>query len=294
MAKPNEKPPSRVNGYWTSHWLEKLKHAVQSRNYSKETLKNYSHAVNSFLEHHPKNPRQIKVTEIKAYLASLQTNNKLSPSTINLARDALSFFYQNVLASPNPLEKIPRIKGNKALPGVFSPESLKHMIQKIENKKHRLALSLTYGCGLRVGETASLKISDIRLDRNIVLIRQAKGNKDRQVMFPGNLIKPLNEYLSLYQPKIFLFESGMPGTRLSKRTFQIMFKKACARAGIEQRGGIHSLRHSFATHLLESGTDLRYIQALLGHASSKTTERYTHVAAHELGRIQSPVDRWGI
>jgi len=150
---------------------------------------------------------------------------------------------------------------------------------------------LAYGFGLRVSELTHLKITDIDLLRNTISIIAGKGGKDRILMLPPSLVAPLKEYFKTYGPRIYLFEGQEPGEPLCRRTFQVVFRKALDRCGIPHKGGIHSLRHAFATHLLEAGTDLKAIQSLLGHASYKTTERYARVASHRLRTIQSPVVR---
>ncbi len=279
-----------MESVWAEYWLNKLSENILQRNYSKETNKNYRHAVAVFLKTFDKSPRLITNNEIEKFLNHLANEKKLAPSTINLYRDGISYFYTTLLKEPDRLKNIARLKENQALPDVIDIKSLHKMIAQIENQKHRLSLSLVYGCGLRVSEIAALKITDINFGRKIIFIRKAKGNKDRIVMLPESLINPIHQYLKKYQPKIFLFESAIPATPLSKRTFQILFKKACARSGIIQNGGIHSLRHSFATHLLENGTDLRFIQSLLGHADPRTTGRYTHIASNNISQIKSPID----
>ncbi|MEO7423929.1 MAG: tyrosine-type recombinase/integrase [Fibrobacteria bacterium] len=275
---------------WTGYWSNRLSLEIRARNYSKETAKNYLHALRKLLSFRPGDPRTIRSTEIRTFLAELHDRNGLSASTVNLYRDGVAFFFTHVLKVPLRLEGIPRLKENQTLPDVLSTETVRRMLESIGNPKHRLAMALAYGCGLRVGELSSLRISDIDFQRGTILIRKGKGGKDRVVMLPGSMTAPIHIYLKHYSPLTYLFESGIPGSRLTNRTFQMVFKNSCLRAGIVQQGGIHSLRHSFATHLLEGGTDLRYIQVLLGHSSSKTTERYTRVAVHGLARIKSPVD----
>jgi integrase/recombinase XerD len=157
--------------------------------------------------------------------------------------------------------------------------------------KHRVALKLGYGCGLRVSELAHLRVGDLDFTRGTVFVRQAKGKKDRIVMLPRSVIGELKGYLAIYRPRDFVFEGREPGCPLTIRTFQAVFHRALERAGVDYDGGIHGLRHAFATHLLEGGTDLKMIQALLGHASYKTTERYARVATHRMAAVVSPLDR---
>ncbi len=275
---------------WNAYWVERLKKEIRARNYSKETEKNYALALRTFLEKCPGNPKEKSQRIVQSFLLDIREKNGLNASTINLYRDGLSFFFHHVLKMPEVIEGIPRLKEQQALPDVFDIHSMARMLNGIENPKHRLALSLIYGCGLRVGEAASLQLNEIDFARKTIMIRQGKGGKDRMVMLPESSTPLLRAYLNDYSPKKYLFETSIPGKPLNKRTFQLVFKAACGKAGIIQKGGIHSLRHSFATHLLENGTDLRYIQALLGHSNSKTTERYTRVATNHVVSIKSPMD----
>lgn len=273
------------------YWSVRLREAIASRNYSAETFNNYDHALRTFLATNPGSPHLWTRSILQRFFLTLRQEKGLSTATVNLYRDGLSFFCQHVAKVPLKFEDIPRMKGPSSLPTVLDPNSVEKVLGEVRNPKHKLALSLAYGCGMRVGELAALRISDIEFARKIIRIRNGKGGKDRLVMLPESLEAPLKEYLACYIPKEFVFESQQTGTALKKRTFQMVFENACGKAGLKKFGGIHSLRHSFATHLLENGTDLRFIQALLGHSSSKTTERYTHVAAHKVGKIASPLDR---
>jgi len=264
---------------------------IAARNYSPETFKNYDNALRAFLSAHPGPPHLWKKSQLQAFLLSLRKDKGLSAATVNLYRDGLSFFCQHVAKNPVRFDGVPRMKQITTLPIVLDAKSVSKVIGDVRNPKHKLALSLAYGCGLRVSELAALKIPDLDFARKIIRIRNGKGGKDRIVMFPESLEAPIREYLACYRPKTFVFESRQTGTALTRRSFQLVFETACKKAGLRKFGGIHSLRHSFATHLLENGTDLRFIQSLLGHNSSKTTVRYTHVAAHNVVRIVSPLDR---
>lgn len=177
----------------------------------------------------------------------------------------------------------------KDKPRVHSSEEIALIINALANSKHRLILMLTYGCGLRLGEVCILQPQDIDLERKVIWVRKGKGKKDRMVMLDEKLAPYVSSWLSCGCGTNFLFEGYTPGRHLSKRSVEQIYTNACHKGGVDRQGGLHSLRHSFATHLLEQGVDLRYIQELLGHSSSKTTEIYTHVAAHKIIAIRSPI-----
>ena len=288
---PAETPENKARD-WIEYWSQKLHQAISARNYSQETLKNYNLALRAFMIYRPGPPRSWRQSDIRSFLAKLRKEGK-SASTVNLYRDGLAFFCKHVMGSASCLEAIPRMKEAHSHPAVLNSQQIALVLAKTENPKHRLAISIAFGCGLRLAELAALKVQELDFGRSIVHIRKGKGGKDRIVMLPETLKQPLRDYLACYQPAQYLFESHRAGHPLHRRSYQLIFTQACRKAGLGKVGGIHSLRHSFATHLLENGTDLRFIQALLGHSSSKTTERYTHVAAHNIRRIVSPVDLLG-
>ena len=283
VLSPLQKP-------WLDYWLERLRRELSLRNYSLETHRNYLLSVRAFLLLHPGPPRRWTNADLRKHLLSLSGERALSPATVNLHHDALNFFFQNVVGHPDTVRGLPRQREALKLPRVLGTAETAEMIASVGNPKHKLMLSLAYGCGLRVSELARLQITDLEFDRKVIRIRQGKGAKDRLVMLPASLVGPLADYRKSHRPAIYLFESS-PGKGLSRRTFQAVFTRCCSKAGIRSGGGIHSLRHSFATHLLEAGTDIRCIQVLLGHSSCKTTERYTHVAASHLATLASPIDR---
>ncbi len=243
-----------------------------------------------FLDSHFKNPRYIQQAEIETFILKLRNDKRLAPTTVNLYRDAIQFFYSHVLKISDLLKEIPRLREDHKLPTVLAPGEVSRLLDGTRNLKHRLMLSFAYGGGLRLSELAHLKTTDIDFARGIIVIRHGKGAKDRIVPLPESLDPALREYLKAYRPQNFLFESQKSGAALSPRTFQMVFENARTNSGLTFSGGIHSLRHSFATHLLEQGTDLRFIQELLGHRSSKTTERYTHVSTQNVSKIRSPLD----
>lgn len=264
--------------------LERLEAEMKSRGFSRRTVVSYLFHVSRFLEEAgAESPEE----EIQKYFISI--SEKLDPRTVNLRISAVKFFYKEVLGKEL---RINYMKKPKRLPEVLTQEEVAEMIEVTTNPKHKLILKLLYGCGLRVSEIRNLRKEDIRLQEGIVFARQGKGNKDRIVSLPGSITEDL-------QP--FLAEGGFPfvfrserGGRLHARTIQQIVKNAAAKAGIKKYVHPHTLRHSYATHLLEAGTDLRIIQRLLGHSSVKTTEIYTHVSTGLIKKVISPLDRLNV
>lgn len=277
---------------WNTIWLTKLEKAIRVRNYSEETLRNYRHAVKSLLLTNPGNPYYWKQATLLLFLEKLRDEHSLGASTINLYREGIVFFCKNVTGNITCLENLPRLKESKALPSVFGANQIANLMACIANPKHRLAMLLAYGCGLRVNELTHLQIRDIDFERMQIMVLNGKGNKSRVVMLPQSLKRVIEAYLDTYRPTTWFFESPKDRGPLNKRTFQAIFDRACKKANIHRIGGIHILRHSFATHLLENGTALKFIQDLLGHTRITTTERYLHVAQSSLTQVQSPVDKF--
>jgi site-specific recombinase XerD len=214
----------------------------------------------------------------------------LAASTINQIFNALRFLYVELYKQPFRIGSLPRPKKEKKLPSILSQEEVLTIFETVENKKHRTLLRLIYSAGLRVGEAVRLKIADIDSQRTLIHIKGGKGKKDRVTLLSDTILQELRDYYKEYNPKNFLFPGSEGRSHLAERSIQNVFQKAVVASGIRKSVSIHSLRHSFATHLLESGTDLRYIQEILGHESSKTTEIYTHVSKRVLGKIVSPLD----
>jgi site-specific recombinase XerD len=269
--------------------LEKLKTEIKSRNYSKRTFDGYISAVSRFIDQLTPESSKDWSTAFKKHLIWLHEDQQLAASTVNHHASSIQFFMEEVL-DLNPGDDICiRMKTDKTLPRVHSAENIAALIKSPSNVKHRLVLMLTYGCGLRLGEVQNLKPQDVDLNRKVLWIRKGKGKKDRMVMLDQNLLPHVESWLKNGCGTTYLFEGYNPGIALSKRTIEKIYTNNCEKLNIDHQGGIHSLRHSFATHLLEQGVNLRYIQVLLGHASTKTTEIYTHVAAHNITSIRSPI-----
>lgn len=210
------------------------------------------------------------------------------PHTINLAAAALMFFYIEVLKFKISVESIPRMKTGKDLPNVYSRAEVSKLLESTSNPKHKLILMLAYGCGLRLAEIVALKPTDIDWFREVIRIH-GKGSKERDLPLDQCLQTPLKSHLAANQRLVYLFEGSEKGQSYPPRTIQKIYDNACEKSKIHRRGGIHTLRHSFATHLLEQGVDLRKIQVLLGHSSVKTTQIYTHVSREEIAKIRSPL-----
>lgn len=227
------------------------------------------------------------VAEAKSYLAYLERELHASASTLNQTISALRFLYTRVFGREAPFERRPR--ADRRLPCVLSRNEAMRIVSSPHSIKHRTILAIAYSAGLRVSELASLRVGDIDLERDLILVRSGKGRKDRYTLLAARTKQLVEIYLDLYKPKTWLFE-GLKEGHISSRSIQEIFNKAKTAESITKRATIHTLRHSFATHLLEDGTDIRYIQALLGHSNAKTTQIYTHVARKDILRIKSPFD----
>ncbi|NOG45776.1 MAG: tyrosine-type recombinase/integrase [Calditrichaeota bacterium] len=202
---------------------------------------------------------------------------------------SIRFLYQNVLEKPVPKSLNIKIKKPQTLPVVLSKEEVGRLIKVTSNMKHKTILLLIYSAGLRLGELLDLRIGDIDSKRLKIHIRQAKGKKDRYVVLSEKLLNILREYYKIYAPKDYLI-AGAKGGRYSDKSVQSVMKQALKKAGIRKKATVHTLRHSFATHLLDEGTDIRFIQELLGHVRLETTQIYTHVSSRSINKIKSPAD----
>lgn len=228
---------------------------------------------------------------IQSYLLWLLDKKGVSEQSVHTAVNAIKFYFEKVEKRQKEFFDLPRPKKPEKLPVVLAEEEIVNLIMQTPNLKHRALIMTAYAAGLRVSELVNLKVSDIDSKRMTILVRQGKGKKDRMVPLSVKLLETLRAYFQQFRPKEYLFEGAGPGKPYSTRSAQIILKEAKWRAGVRKGGSIHSLRHSFATHLLESGTDIRYIQAFLGHNNPKTTMRYTHVSQIKIESIQSPLDK---
>lgn len=272
-----------------SVWLEDLRRELVSRKYSPRTIKAYVHYNGEVLKFFGKNPYEITNNDVKDYLFHLVEEKDVSTSTLNTTINALKFYYGEILKRSFVYE-IKRPKKDKKLPVVLSQAEVSQILSSVSNIKHKAILMLIYSAGLRVGEVVRLKPEDIDTERRLIRIKGGKGRKDRYTLLSEIALQTLQEYCKIEKARNWLFPSVNKDKTITTRTVQRIFLRACKRAGIKKEVSVHSLRHSFATHLLESGIDLRYIQELLGHKSSKTTEIYTHVSIKNLGAIKNPLD----
>ena len=269
--------------------LEEMLQELRLRGYRAKTRKAYLGHVRRFANYCGKAPGSFGEMEVRNYVYYLLETGA-SHSYVNQCVSALKFLFLRVLKDQHPLENLPRPKKEHKLPTVLSRPEVLRLLDAVENLKHRAIILLTYSGGLRLGEVVRLKVEDIDLDRKLVHVRQGKHRKDRYTMLSAVAQKAVQDYRRQYQPRTWLFPGARQGRHLTERSVQKAFDRACKKAYINKRVSIHTLRHSFATHLLERGTDLRYIQVLLGHASPKTTQIYTRVTNRDLAKIQSPLD----
>lgn len=268
-------------------FLEKLR----QKRYSESTIRCYSAYFKDFI-HYFSNTELDQVTkeQIDSYILDLVQNEKISASQQNQRINAIKFYYEKVKAGERVMYSIERPLKSKQLPKVLSKEEIGRIILHCNNIKHKCILSVIYSAGLRRSELVNLKLTDIHSDRGLIRIESAKGQKDRYSLLSSSLLKMLRAYYKQYRPQYWLFEGPVQGQSYSAGSIGKILNEASARAGIRKRVTPHMLRHSFATHLLEQGTDLRYIQELLGHGSSKTTEIYTHVSKRFIEGIKNPLD----
>jgi integrase/recombinase XerD len=264
---------------------------LKSKRYSENTIKTYSEALRSFLIFFsPKPSIELTNDDVIKYNNEFILANKFSASYQNQIVNALKLYFKSIQNKAMIIDKIHRPRPEHKLPNVLSKEEIKAILEAHSNIKHRTMLSLVYSCGLRCGELIALKPVNIDSKRNIVLIKNSKGNKDRIVPLSPKILKMLRDYFKIFKPTTWLFEGQKQSERYSAKSVQSVLKQALKKVNNTKPVTLHWLRHSYATHLLESGTDLRYIQELLGHSSSRTTEIYTHVSTKNIQQIKSPFD----
>jgi integrase/recombinase XerD len=271
-------------------FLKSAEEGLILKGYSPKTREAYLGHIKRFLEGILKDFDQITSDDIRKYLVMLLDEQTKSHSYVNQAISSIKFFFNHVIKSSLIISQLSRPKKESILPDVLSKEEVAGILQAVKNRKHQAILCLIYSAGLRISEVVRLKVSDIDRNRMLIRIKQGKGRKDRYSLLSSTAVRVICKYLKSNVVKDWLFPGEIQGSHLTERSVQMIFKAACQRAGIEKDVSVHVLRHSFATHLLEAGTDLRYIQELLGHRSTKTTEIYTHVSRKNLAMIKSPLD----
>ena len=292
-----QQPQHEVLTLSSSPYVEDYKNSIllfkkwmQQKRYSDNTINVYTDCLHVFFNWIQQPILEIDNSHVFLFNDQYILKKQLSVTYQSQFVNALKLFYSRLFERKLIIEKIDRPKKPKTLPNVLSKEEIKLILEGIINNKHRAMLSLIYACGLRCGELLSLKPEHIDSKRNLIIIKQAKGNKDRVAPLSTKLIELLRIYYKQYQPKNYLFEGQESGEAYTARSLQQVLKQAVSKAGIKKPVTLHWLRHSYATHLLENGTDLRYIQEILGHKSSRTTEIYTHVSTNSLQKIVSPFD----
>jgi len=264
---------------------------MQLRNLTPATQRSYVHYVAEYARYFNRSPEKLDAEAVHQYLLYLLNERKLSPESVNTCVSALKFLYLNTLEMPWTDEYFPRAKRPHRLPIVLSQEEMLLFFDHIPGLKNRAALMTCYGAGLRVSEAVALKVSDIDGKRRLIRVEQGKGQKDRYAMLSDRLHMVLRRYYKALRPEEYLFPSWKKDRHMSAGSLQLACREAAAHAGLRKKVTVHGLRHAFATHLLEQGTDLRVIQVLLGHSQIDTTARYTRVSPQIVAGTLSPLDR---
>lgn len=263
---------------------------LESRRYSESTVNSYRYMFREFLKHlYPKPLHQVTLEDIQRYHHELVVKKNVSRSYQNQSINAIKFYLEQVLGHDRQVYELERPQKERKLPTVLSQEEVARVLGEIKNLKHRAVIMTIYSCGLRISEALNLHIADIDSDRMEVRIRGGKGKKDRLTLLSPHLLELLRLYFLEHKPSVYLFE-GQKGGPYTTSSIRKVLERAVSKAGIRKPVVVHTLRHSFGTHLLEHGTNLRHIQVLMGHESPKTTEIYTHVAQSDIHKIVSPLD----
>lgn len=264
--------------------------AMTLRNFATKTREAYLRAVAGLAYYYHKTPDKISTDELQQYLYYLKEERHFSASSMQVASAGIRFFYREVLHEQTMYLAIPPTKTEHRLPNVLSIEEVEKLFQVTPNLKHRVLLMTTYSAGLRVSEVTRLKVTDIERHRKMIRVNQGKGNKDRYTLLSDRLLRELDEYWRAYRPESWLFPGPDPNKPITRHSGSVIYNDARKRAGITRGNGIHTLRHCFATHLLEMGVDPRTIQILMGHKSLDTTCLYLQVTRKRLTEVQSPLE----
>ena len=273
-----------------SELRKRMKMDMELKGYSPRTIENYIRQVSNFAKYYNKSPELLREKEIREYLHYCIMEKKLSEGTVNFINASLKFFYTKTLNRYWNMDKLFRIKEPRRLPSVLSPEEVKSIFDVTENLKHKAILMTIYSAGLRVSEVCNLKITDIDSKNMQILIREGKGKKDRYSLLSNSNLEILREYWKRYHPTEYLFSGRGRTDSITPRSVQHVMEKSIKKTNITKKASIHTLRHSFATHLLDAGTDICYIQRLLGHTRITTTTIYLHLRRMDLLDIKSPLD----
>lgn len=266
---------------------------MKLRRFSPKTISCYLACMKNVAVHFGRSPAELGDEEIRSYLHHLMEERKASQALISQSYSALKFFFEKTLLKEWNVSRIPRSRQRKKLPGVLSKQEVESIFSATRNLKHRAILMTVYSGGLRVREVSRLKVSDIDSGRMMIRVNEGKGLKDRYTLLGERNLEILRLYWSVYRPSEWLFPGRNPEEPISTSAIQRVFKASVHKAGIKKPATVHTLRHSFATHLLESGTDLYYIQRLLGHTTPSTTAIYLHITGRDLGKVRSPIDLIG-
>jgi site-specific recombinase XerD len=269
---------------------QKMINEMTLRRFSANTQRAYLSAVAGLARYYKQSPEKINKQMIQDYLLHLMQERKLEWSSCNVIVCSLRFFYTNTLGMDSAFLSIPPRKKVHQLPEILSTDELERLFGVLTNQKHRTLLMTTYAAGLRVSEVVNLKLTDIDSKRMMIRVRQGKGSKDRYTILSKRLLKELRIYWKMYRPSLWLFSGRNPERPLSTSTPPCIYNNAKDKAGIKKGNGIHTLRHCFATHMLEAGVDIRTIQVLMGHSSIMTTVIYLQVTRKRFSDTQSPLD----
>lgn len=273
-----------------SKLLNKMQMDMELRGFSPKTVTVYLKSVERVAQFHGVSPEDLTYDQIRVYLHHAITVRNLSRSYINMTYSAIKFFFVQTLNQSWSMTDIPRVKKASKLPVALSPVQVKQLFNATSNLKHKTMLMLTYSAGLRIGELLNLQISDIHSSTNRIRIRKGKGNKERYTLLSKTMLDMLRDYYRKYQPQDLLFPNPRTGKRLTERSLQQVFSVQRKALGFTKDATLHSLRHSFATHLLLAGTDVVAIQKLMGHESIRTTSIYLHLTHQDVLKVVSPLD----
>ena len=269
---------------------KKMIEEMQLRRFSLNTQESYLRSVTELAKHYNKSPDCINNEQLKEYILFLTNEKNLSWRSVNNKTSGIRFLFEKILNRKDVSLAIPPRKTPRQLPEILGADELVRLFESVNNIKHKTILMTAYACGLRVSEVINLKVGDIDSSRMMVRVEHGKGDKDRYSILSPRLLAELRSYWRVYRPSLFLFENKITKARLTRSTPQLVFKAAIKKAKIDKKVTFHSLRHGFATNLLEAGVNIRTIQILMGHSSISTTSRYLHIARKDLGILKSPLD----